>query len=149
MFATTNCWSKDRLSSELERYRNKEKEVVNKRSEYDRNARILNTNANYFQKRLDEIKSVERRKNFVLKKEHLLLLKNLNIDYESGYIFVDTKRPLGYSHELAGACDALGIDHNSEEFTMEDEREVWQLVSEMPLAFEATLDHMLRNLDGI
>lgn len=142
MFAVLDDWDKENFESEFERYTDRLKQVRKSLKKHESNIRILSSNADYFEKRIKEFEYEEMKSNFVLKKEHLLLLNRLNINHQHGYIEVDQKRPLGCSYELEGICEALGINqHARQELTEDDEEKLWRLVKELPIAFE----HIMKN----
>lgn len=146
MYARVNDWPKEKLASELARYRAKASELAKRRNDYARNVSVLEANANYFEKRINEIQHKEMRESFVLKKEHLLLLKNLNVDQGSGYLFTDSKRPLGYSYHIEGIVKALGLDVYHGDLTEEKEQELFDLARQMPIALEAIVERTLNVL---
>ena len=81
---------------------------------------------------------------FELKKEHLLLIQEMNISYDSrsefGALIVDPKRPYGNSDVYYDIADILGINSDKDdEFTDEQIETMQQLHQETETALQIVL----------
>ena len=84
---------------------------------------------------------------FEIKKEHLLLIKNMYVRYDEWTEFgapeIDPKRPYGNSDALCDMCDILGRDkpdfEEDEWFSDEEENELMNLHKETAIALQICL----------
>ena len=146
MLGFLNSWSKEKLEDHLERYLSELSEHRKKSKDHSRAVDLLQRNVSGFQRRIKELESIDRRNNFILKREHILLLSNLNFTPQSdSYLGVDFKRPLGCSDHLRGIIAALRLEDTVDRWglTEDEEQKYYDLVEELPLALEAMCKIML------
>jgi hypothetical protein len=136
-------WDMKKTQSEIDRYSKELKRIEPTFRRYCNNMETLRQNISIFEKIKKDMYFKELEKNFVLKKEHLLIIKSLN--YTGEYFVSDFKRPFGNSNELGDYLELINIDIN--DLSENEQNNKWEeykkLLDELPLAVVELSNRML------
>ena len=133
MLGITDMMSADEIESEISRYKKRYFELNGGFQELKYSIEFLDSNINGLKRMLKKRKDAELSANFILKNEHILLLRSMDFkSFENGgdYVFlgVEGKRPFGNSGVESDVAEICGLD------TEKDEGIIQQLLYELPFA---------------
>jgi hypothetical protein len=142
MLGITDKMSVIELEKEISRYKEKHKEVHQHFLKTQKSNSFLSDNIEGLERMLVQRKEAELKKNFVLKQEHILLLKQMDFkNYKNGgdfvFLGVEGKRPFGNSNIEGDVADICGLDY------YEDREAIFDLLHELPFA----INHIFANFE--
>lgn len=133
MLSITDSMSTAQIEAEIDRFQAKHREVNFGFEDARKSKEFLSDNIEGLKRMLKKRKDAELKANFILKKEHVLLLRNMDFrSFEKGgdYVFlgVEGKRPFGNSGIESDVAEICGLDID------EDSELIDQLLYELPFA---------------